>query len=59
MHLKHTEHDLREITNFDKKILMYAEILDLCVIWKKKRLCSSRAQNFLTSLAKSGCLFIY
>ena len=36
MHLKYTEHNLREITNFDNKILMYAEILDLCVIWGKK-----------------------
>ena len=35
MNLKHREHDLTEITDFDNEILMYAEILGLCIIWKK------------------------
>ena len=35
MNLKHKEHDLTEITDFDNKILIYAEILGLCVIWEK------------------------
>ena len=34
MNLKDKEHDLTEITDFDNKILMYAQILGLCVIWK-------------------------
>ena len=35
MNSRHKENDLTEITDFDNKILMYAEIFGSCVIRKK------------------------
>ena len=46
MNLKHKEHSLTEIRDFDYKMLMYAEIIGfMCDL--EKGLCSSRAQNFI------------